>query len=206
MDDEIVTPEELAEMLEDLKREGAYVVGDIPRGGVEADLFHENLRQQLLDAEAARTKEAGPPAGAGSGNLGIILKLNPSPGAWNPSTDRHLEMDLEGPEWEALFYDVLGCPKAVGDLTNRGTDVQAQMEAYKLKFQGAIPDYPMLGRIWDTYIDVGYSPDEIEQLRAECINVKLGTSNSQALAGLDKLIYACGEARKLGLGLYFVSD
>ena len=66
--------------------------------------------------------------------------------------------------------------------------------------------YPKLGRIWDTYIDVSYQPQEVGHLRDACLRVKASTSNPVALKGLDKLIAACNEALSGGLGLSLVSE
>jgi hypothetical protein len=140
-----------------------------------------------------------------AGNQSLILMLDPG-GTWNYATDRHLGVDFIGPEWGALFYEVLDCPKPDENSFVSGESVSAQHERYRLEFQQAMPSYPMLSRIWDTYIDVKYKPEEISQLRDECQTVKAGTDNLLALEGLNKLIYACDEALKQGLGLYMACD
>jgi len=63
-----------------------------------------------------------------------------------------------------------------------------------------------MARIWDTYVDVSYQPQEIYQLRDECLRAKATTRNTVANRGLDKLLQACDEAIKAHSGLYFAAD
>lgn len=101
---------------------------------------------------------------------------------------------------------MLGCPKGIDEPRARGESNEAWQQRYTLKFQQFIPDYPMLGRIWDTYIDVGYQGDEVKSVREECLKVRAKTSNFTALEGLAKLIKACDEGLEMGLGLYLACD
>ncbi len=133
----------------------------------------------------------------------LILKQEPD-GPWNETTDRRLPLFFEGGEWSALFHDVLRSEG--GDPFMPGDDINEWTEKHRIRFQGSIPNYPMLGRIWDTYIDVSYHPEEMSQLRDECLRVKATTSNPVALRGLDKLIHGCDEAIKYGLGLQLAGD
>jgi hypothetical protein len=118
--------------------------------------------------------------------------------------DRYTGMDFTGREWGALFYDVLACPRM--DAYVPGDDVDAYEEQYRVTFQQSLAEYPMLGRIWDMYIDVKYAPAEVEQLRDECQAIRGRTSNPIALGGLKKLITVCDEARRVKQGLFFASD
>ncbi len=127
----------------------------------------------------------------------LVLKREPA-GDWNETTDRLLPLFFEGREWSALFYDVLGCPTAHPFIPNDKLEEWKQRQI--IKFQAAIPDYPMLGRIWDTYIDVTDEPYEVNQLRDECLKVKATTTNAIARRGLDKLLHACDDAVKYSFG------
>lgn len=120
--------------------------------------------------------------------------------------DHYLDPRLEGREWGALFLDVLKCPDTadVPRLTDEGNE--DWQERYGAKFQQAIPNYPMLGRIYDTLIYVAYKPEEIGQLRDECLRLQSMTSDEKALSMLKKLIHACDEASKVRSGLLFVPD
>jgi hypothetical protein len=64
----------------------------------------------------------------------------------------------------------------------------------------------MLGRMWDFYSDVWYSPEETTQLRGECLKVQASTSNPLALDGLAVLIQACHEASAVAVGLFLAAD
>ena len=62
--------------------------------------------------------------------------------------------------------------------------------------------YPMLARIWDMYIDVGYKAGEVAALRSECMTLKLRVSNQDALTWLHQLLSACDLALQKNLGVY----
>lgn len=120
--------------------------------------------------------------------------------------DRYLNLLLTGEEWGGLFYETLNCPRATVEPFSRGEDTVQWRERYKLKFQQAMPEYPMLSRMWDLFEYASYRPDEIPQLREECLRVKVNAANEKALAALAKLVMACDEASKLSSGLLFVPD
>jgi hypothetical protein len=114
---------------------------------------------------------------------------------------------LDGSEWIALFRDVLKCPMGIDQPFIPGEDTRVWRERNRLKFQKAIPNYPMLARIWDTFIDVTYEPEEVRQLRDECLQVRaIAASNHLAFEGLSRLISACDESLRLGSGLYLACD
>jgi len=141
--------------------------------------------------------------GTESGRQELVLRRDPSD-AWNVSTDRALAIFFDGAEWSALFKDALHVKDRDPFIPGEATD--KWRERQRVRFQKSILEYPMLGRIWDTYIDVSYRPEEIPQLRDECLRVKASTSNPVALRGLDKLIAACDEALKESLGLSLLSE
>ncbi len=160
-------------------------------------LLHEELKSQ------ANKNQTDSAAGIESGRQDFVLKLDPK-APFDSNHDRRLEIFLAGPEWSAIFYTVLGCTG--GEPFVAGDDINEWTERHRREFQRAIPHYPMLGRIWDTYINVSYQAEEITGLKNECLKVKASTSNAMALQGLDKLIYTCDEALKSGLGLYLAAD
>lgn len=200
MNHEPMTPDEILDMLKRGKNSG-YIVGDIPSNDAEAGnlalLLHEELKSQ------ANKNQTDSAAGIESGRQDFVLKLDPK-APFDSNHDRRLEIFLAGPEWSAIFYTVLGCTG--GEPFVAGDDINEWTEKHRREFQRAIPHYPMLGRIWDTYINVSYQAEEITALKNECLKVKASTSNAIALQGLDKLIYTCDEALKSGLGLYLAAD
>jgi hypothetical protein len=145
------------------------------------------------------------------GSLSICAVPNPS--SWHDTQSksaRWLNLSFGGAEWEALFHDVLNVPRVEHELQVEGQNSEEKWKAIeierRLRFQQAIPDYPMLGRIHSLYDDVVYKRDEIKQLRAECIKVRNSTKNPLALKGLRTLTLACNKAMKLKMGLFFASD
>ena len=123
------------------------------------------------------------------------------------SDETHLEMGgMEEDEWHTLFHDALGCPMGNEEPYTHGQDIDDWEQRIRLKFQRAIPDYPLLGRAWHYYYGAWYEPDEVEQLRAECQKAQATISNQVALNVLEQLICACNEALRRKSGLMLDSD
>lgn len=200
-----IEPDELLKQVRNLKELGFDFRGDIPEDGPAAEAYAKLIYQRMLNQER-ETRESRPLELLAAGNLRIYAVRDPH--SWNYRTnevDRYLE-DFGGSEWIALFRDVLKCPMGIDQPLGAGEDSREWRERNRLRFQQAIPDYPMLGRIWDTYADVIYTPPEPAQLRDECLRVKARTSDVIAVRGLDKLILACDEALRDGVGVYLASD
>ncbi len=86
---------------------------------------------------------------------------------WRAETHIHMGgMGMD--EWEALFYEALGCPMGKDVLYVPGEDISEWEERVMVGFQSAIPEYPLLGRAWHYYYGAWYEPGEIEQFRNEC--------------------------------------
>ena len=172
-----------------------------PFGSSNVDSVHETALQASF-AEDNDESTSGI-----AGRLSIFSVRDPKSffeGLKEP--DHYLDIDLKGDEWAALFYDVLRCPKATVEPFSPGDDTEQWRERYRLKFQQAMPNYPLLGRIWDIYEYGSFRPTEIAQLREECLRIQNNTSNEKALAALTKLVSACDEASKNSSGLLFVPD
>jgi hypothetical protein len=145
-----------------------------------------------------------------SGAVGLTIYAVPDPSAalhasCLPSGD-YYQGDLKVAEWGALFFDVLGCPPAMDEPPLPDESSEEWEERYYAKFEQAIPEYPMLARMSDVYGYATYLPDEVLALRDECLRVQTGTSNEQALSGIQTLLGACEEAVKLGHGLFLAGD
>ena len=135
--------------------------------------------------------------------LGFVLKRELA--GWDENTDRHPHIpDLGDDQWRVLFFDTLKCPEA--DPYIHGEDINEHTERFRRRFQEHLTAFPMLGRMWDFYNDAWYAPEEIEQLREECLKVQASTSKPLVLAGLQLLLRACDEADATGLGLLLVAD
>ncbi len=137
--------------------------------------------------------------------MGLGFVLNSKLEGWDERTDRHPHIpDLGDDHWEALFFDALKCPEA--DPYTHGDDINEHNERCRRKFQEHLSGFPMLGRMWDFYSDAWYEPEEIVQLREECLRAQGETSNPVALEGLDLLLRACDEASAARLGLFLAAD
>jgi hypothetical protein len=125
--------------------------------------------------------------------------------AWSEETHLHMG-GMTGDEWQALFNEALGCPMGIDEPYIHGEDVNGWEERVRLKFQSAIPDYPLLGEAWHYYYGAWYEPEEIEQLRDECRKAQANISNPVALNVLGQLIRACDEALRRKSGLMLAGD
>lgn len=200
-----IAPEEVLKQLRNLKELGFDVGANIPEDGPEGAAYAKLINQRMVNQEG-NVSETLPAGSLAAGKLRIYAVRNPE--SWDYRTneaDRYVE-DFGGFEWIALFRDVLKCPMGIDQPLGSGEDTREWRERNRLRFQQAIPHYPMLGRIWDTYSDVIYTPAETGHLRDECLRVKTGTSDAVAIRGLDKLIHACDEALTDGIGMYLSSD
>jgi hypothetical protein len=195
-----MTPDEILEVLRQGKRDG-FVFGDIPEDDEKARELAIVLHKELTRVGIENQNPSNP--GTESGRQDLILMRQPQ-GVFDHDTDQALGIFLGGPEWSAIFYDVLDA--RTSETFVPGDNINEWTEKHRVEFQAKLPNYRMLGRIWDTYINVNYQPEEITKLREECLKVKSSTTNPLALQGLDKLIYACQAALKSGLGLHLAAD
>ena len=140
-----------------------------------------------------------------NGSLHLYFVRNPENWHGEDRKDTfYIELDFHFSDWEVLFIDVLHFPG--WDKYVEGDDVNELHERNRKKFEQTIPDYPKLARIFDMYEDYQFTPEELPQLREECLSVKSKTSSLQAIKALRKLIYACNEASKQGFHLLFICD
>ena len=180
---------ELSKIVEEAQEMGSYRTLDSPEFKIKAE----------TERQPSQLKTGGKSLGGG---YDLILVRDHT--LLNEQTNRRLETAFYGSEWSALFFDVLGCPKPRPYLPE--DDIDAWMEKRKLNFQLAIPDYPLLARMVDPYSDVWYLPQEVPDLRSECVTITARTKDPTALEGLHKLIFACDKSLETGLGLFLVSD
>jgi hypothetical protein len=166
---------------------------------------------QLTEKEAGREDQKDTSSSPKAhGTLTIIATPDSNPSilsGTSASSIQDLDMgELESEDWDAIFYQVLKCPVAADEPFASGETVEDWQERFSLKFQQAIPAYPMLSQIWNLDIYITYNPQEVRQLHEECLQVKAGTSNKKALNGLAKLSEACEEALKRGYSLVLIPD
>lgn len=121
--------------------------------------------------------------------------------------ERWIDERLEYDEWEAIFFfELMGfCPFVSGN-EPEAVDAAAAHDLWRQRFQAAIPDYPLLARMWHEYEDAFYAPGEIDEFRRECLSVNTKTENALARKGLEKLIRCCNQATAENLGLFMACD
>lgn len=139
------------------------------------------------------------------GSLRVAVMRNPV-GDWDTKQgDRHLNIDIEPDEWEALFFDALDASWAD---RIEGEDGWAYLERQRKLFGQALSakGYEMLGRIWEIYQDAAYLPSEVGKLREESLSVQKMTDDAAALEALRKILFACDEAQRIDSGIRMLSD
>jgi hypothetical protein len=142
-----------------------------------------------------------------------VVPATSSPGEQEHLSPRWLGLTFDSRDKEALFFTALKVfnpAAAVGGRIpaedfRRGKwdDLLAQFERSLCL---ATAELPMLRRLKEEYEDAVFAPDEVSVFREECLKVRSGTDDPQALAALEKLIRACDEALKEGSRLVFYSD
>jgi hypothetical protein len=183
------------------------MIDAIPAGCSVHDYVLEILRKlssgSLSEEDQKRLGEVWGELARGS----LLLSLRE--GGATPASEILVDLDsLKGYEWTAIFRDVLGVPMgSVGAQDVANTTLHERLDRAEAGFREALPEYPYLARIWDTYEDTIYEADEINDLKAECVRVQvLAQSDQVASKGLGKLIYACDEALRHGVALELLSD
>lgn len=189
--------EKIIRMLKEAKDKG-YITGNLPDDPAELKALAQRIEAQIVYQQPNEAEK-----GTVVGRLDFVLRPHPS-GPWDDSADRTLPIFLIGDEWSALFRDVLHVKDPEPYVA--AEDIEEYTERQRMLFQQSIAEYPMLGRIWDMYTDASYEPNEMSQLRDECLRVKASTSNVVAMRGLDKLLRACDEALEESLGLILFCD
>jgi len=193
------TPEELLEMIRTLKDSGVSFEGQVPEEGPLLEAYSNLVYQRLANGEG------GISGSLAAGNLHIHVVRDPKQWDYRTNEIDHYRDDFNGLEWIALFKDVLKCPMGT-EITTTNHAILSDERPYQLKFVEALPDYPMLARMWNTFEDVIYESKEIPKLRDECLRVSSITANQQALFGLNKLLQACDEAIANQAGIYMSCD
>ena len=136
--------------------------------------------------------------------LDISIMKDPY-GEWVPEFgDHNTKEELHIDEWAELFFDVLKCPDR--EKYRFDEDFTMFEERQRELFQSAIPEFPMLSRISEWYIDIRYLAAEVEELLAECKTIKQRTRKKLALDMLDKLIETSEDAIRHKSGLFLAAD
>lgn len=149
MTDKQMSQKDIIRLLKEGKREG-YITGNLPNDPAELQALAQTIQSKMIHQQSSEAE-----MGTESSRQQLVLRLHPS-GPWNDSTDRTLPVFFDGAEWSALFRDAIRIKDR--EPLVPGEDFDKWIERQRVRFQESIPEYPMLGRIWDTYIDVSYHP------------------------------------------------
>ncbi len=121
--------------------------------------------------------------------------------------NRYMEIDFHLWDWEALFLEGFGCPAPYPGGPEDGPEHD---EHCRQRFRAAIPEYPLLGRIFDMYEDAVYAREEVPLLREESERARAQLSQPPIHPGgiraLRKILFACRAAIQADSSLVFGCD
>lgn len=142
-------------------------------------------------------------SGCGNGTLDLSLKKNPD--KYDEKTDRTLKICINEDDLTAIQDLVI--PGRI-DFTNSMSEKEFNEAREKNMglFRQFASQYPMLGRIDDMYQDYIFTPEDVKELREECIKLKSKNQTKKSDLALRKFIYACDEALKDYFYLVFYCD
>jgi hypothetical protein len=146
------------------------------------------------------------------GSLQISVMVNPfDDDSWDETKgDHHTDIEIEGQEWEELIFNALQAPEFQKYVDGEDSNVYYERQEKLLSEYLTGRGYPMLGRMWCSFIwwnrDINYSPADVHQLLAECLELQKKTENVYALSALGKLNAACHDALQTDSGLCLSTD
>ena len=121
--------------------------------------------------------------------------------------DRFTGKRISWDGWNDLFHGFLQVPSPLGYESDQAfSDFEAKKKTDFSQFVRR-KGFPMLARVHDIYGDFDFSPDEVQQLRAECISLSDAFAESRPGSKvLKNLIEACDLALEKGTGLVLSGD
>lgn len=155
--------------------------------------------------ELSKTNQSDVFGDCGNGTLGITIsrEIAENNDNWDGSRgDRWLDVCINDDDLEAIWLEIFLL------VTGKSYDGEENILWLRINdqqwFAKTLPEFPMLGRINNTWEDAYFNAEEVMLLREECIKIESTTGNPSADLGLRKLIYSCDEAIKVGfcLGLW----
>jgi hypothetical protein len=139
------------------------------------------------------------------GTLHIHYVQSP-PQEYNPKNgDCFSGLTIDINELEYLFDDILDCmPKNIKRF--EGEDGSDYYERFERTFLENIPDFPLLGRLFEIYRDTYYEYKELPLLKQECDQVfeKYDFEKSSTL--IQTLLAAINEVSTESKAIYLASD
>jgi hypothetical protein len=135
-----------------------------------------------------------------------IAFLKDKPEVLHPD-DRFSGLRLGDNDWGELFVDALGVPDEPRAVVP-GEPYFISAERVQKKFLETLTNlgFPLLGRFHDIFGDAYYTPEEVPGLLDECDTIKARFPPAEVPSAINKLLYACYEASKHGLGIQLSGD
>jgi hypothetical protein len=121
--------------------------------------------------------------------------------SFQPSSDRdrvlNVEIQYEG--WEALLFGALGA-----SLENY-RDWIAKWESRETTDMFLVPKYPLLSRLNDNLVDIGFTRSEVKALKQEASSLIDEPIDEQARNLLHVIVAICDEAQRQNLAIYLLA-
>lgn len=113
----------------------------------------------------------------------------------------NLDYDIRPEDIEALYFEGIGTPRWE---SIKADSVEQHLQIYNQSMKERMADYPLIGRVSDTDQRIGYTPEEVSQLRAECETVLETAADPKAVKALQKFAIACHKASERQKGLLLI--
>jgi hypothetical protein len=113
--------------------------------------------------------------------------------------DRVLNAEIQYEEWEALLFGALGA-----SLENY-RDWVTKWRSGETTDMFLVPRYPLLSRLNDNLVDVGFTRSEVKALRQEALSLINEPINEQARNLLRVIAAICDEAQRQNLAIYLLA-
>lgn len=121
--------------------------------------------------------------------------------SFQPSSDRdgvlNVEIQYEG--WEALLFGALGA-----SLENY-RDWVSKWRAGETTDMFLVPGFPLLSRLNDNLVDIGFTCSEVKALKQEASSLINEPIDEPARNLLHKIIAICDEAQRQNLAIYLLA-
>jgi hypothetical protein len=121
--------------------------------------------------------------------------------SFKPSSDRDrvLDVEIQGEGWEALLFGALG---ASLENYRDWVDRWRSRETTKMFL---VPRYPLLSRLNDNLVDVGFTRSEVEALKQEASSLINELIDEPARNFLHIIMAICDEAQRQTLAIYLLA-
>jgi len=120
---------------------------------------------------------------------------------FRPSSDRDriLNVEIQYEEWEALLFGSLGAN------LESYRDWVARWRSGETTDMFVVPGYPMLSRLNDNLVDVGFTRSEVKALQLEASSLINKPINESARSLLRVILAICDEAQRHNLAIYLLA-